>query len=323
MSSFLSIMVTVITLGSIVGCILLLRATNKNKTGVDEGASMGHTFDGIEELNNPLPKWWTYMFYITIVYGLGYLALYPGLGNFPGLSGWKSSEQGIKSIAEKDQRIEAYADKAVANQYLSEVAHAEERFGEVFRSIAYQSDGNYRPIEELATDEDALKIGQRLYLQNCSQCHGATARGSTGFPNLTDNDWLYGGTPEAIKTTLMNGRAGQMPAWIDVLGADGVKEVTSHVLRLSGRKVNTLEAEAGAAKFAVCAACHAADGTGNEALGAPNLTNNIWLYGGSRKAVEETLTYGRAGVMPAWKDILGEDKIHVISAYVYSLSQEK
>ncbi|WP_163134472.1 cytochrome-c oxidase, cbb3-type subunit III [Agarivorans sp. Alg241-V36] len=322
MSTFWSVWITVITLGSILGCYLLLRACNKNNTGIKEGESMGHEFDGIEELNNPLPKWWSYMFIITIIFSLVYLAAYPGLGNWQGFLGWKSSEMGIKSIAEGQERVAAYEGN-VANQYQGELEKADARFGEVFRQVAYNESGEYRSVEELSEDPAAVKIGQRLYLQNCSQCHGSSARGGKGFPNLTDGDWLYGGSGEAIKTTLMHGRQGQMPGWEEVLGDDGIKEVTAYVLSLSGRKVNDVDAANGKNRFAVCAACHGADGTGNQTLGAPNLTNGIWLYGGSRRAVEETLRYGRNGVMPAWKDILGEDKIQLISAYVYQLSKSE
>ncbi|WP_432453094.1 MULTISPECIES: cytochrome-c oxidase, cbb3-type subunit III [unclassified Agarivorans] len=320
MTTFWSVWITVITLGSIAGCYWLLRTFTKNDTGVKEGESMGHSFDGIEELNNPLPKWWTYLFLATIIYSLGYLALYPGLGNWEGLFGWKSAEKDIKTIAEGQQREAAY-DGTVANQYHNEMGKADQRFGEVFRKVAYNDSGEYRSVEELSTDPDAIKIGQRLFLQNCSQCHGASARGGKGFPNLTDNDWLYGGSGETIKTTIMNGRQGQMPTWEAVLGDDGIRDVTAYVLSLSGRKVNDVDAANGKSRFVICAACHGADGTGGQAVGAPNLTDSIWLYGGSKRAVEQTLRYGRNGVMPAWKDILGEDKIQLISAYVYQLSK--
>jgi cytochrome c oxidase cbb3-type subunit 3 len=182
-----------------------------------------------------------------------------------------------------------------------------------------------RPIEELAYDTQALKVGQRLFLQNCAQCHGSDARGQRGFPNLTDNDWLYGGTVDKIKETLMYGRKAAMPAWGDALGEQGVKEMTAYVLSLSGRKVNDKDAAAGKAKFGMCAACHGADAKGSLAhnlpFGAPNLTDNTWLYGGSAGTIEQTLLKGRNGVMPAFKDTLGEDKIHVIAAYVYRLSR--
>ncbi|QPL41653.1 cytochrome-c oxidase, cbb3-type subunit III [Pseudoalteromonas sp. A41-2] len=321
MTSFWSIWVIVLTLACLAIIFGLLLWNLKNYTGVKEGESCGHEFDGIEELNNPLPKWWTYMFFATFVWSVYYLAAYPGLGNWEGLGKWTSSNQGITSLEESKMATE----EALANgenvQLDQEFIAADERFGPIFESFAKQD------IESLVKDEKALEIGQRLFSQNCAQCHGSDARGGQGFPNLTDNDWLYGGSPDKIKETLLYGRVAAMPPWGDALGEQGIKEMTAHVLSLSGRTVNQKDAEAGAAKFAMCAACHGADGKGSVAhnlpFGAPNLTDNIWLYGGSKRAVEETLRNGRAGVMPAWKDILGEDKVHLLTAYVYSLSQEK
>ncbi|GAB3018072.1 cytochrome-c oxidase, cbb3-type subunit III [Bowmanella dokdonensis] len=317
MSSFWSIWISVISLGTILGCFLLLRWCLKNKTGVKEGDDMHHDFDGIVEINNPLPRWWTIMFYVTIVWGVIYLALYPGLGNFQGLLGWESSNQDIRSLeASREAHAQDLANGNL-NEYSRSIAAAEERFGPIFEAYAK------RDIEELARDPEALKVGQRLFLQNCSQCHGSDARGQRGFPNLTDHDWLYGGSPAEIKQTLMEGRRGAMPAWKDSLGEQGVKEVVAYALSLSGRKVDPDLAEAGQSRFAVCAACHGQDGQGNYAFGAPNLTDNIWLYGGSEQAVMETVLEGRNGVMPAWKDILGEEKVHLVTAYVYSLSLGK
>ncbi|CAM4169358.1 cytochrome-c oxidase, cbb3-type subunit III [Pseudoalteromonas byunsanensis] len=321
MTSFWSIWVIVLTLACLALILGLLLWNLKNYVGVKEGESCGHEFDGIEEINNPLPKWWTYMFFATFVWAVYYLAMYPGLGNFDGLAKWTSSNQGVTSIAESKEATE----KALANgeyvQLDKQIIAAEERFGPIFEAFAQQD------IETLAKDEKALEIGQRLFSQNCAQCHGSDARGGTGFPNLTDDAWLYGGTPDKIKETLLHGRIAAMPPWKDALGEQGVKEMTAYVLSLSGRKVNQKDAEAGKAKFAMCAACHGMDGKGSVAhnlpFGAPNLTDNIWLYGGSQRAVEETLNNGRAGVMPAWKDILGEDKVHLLTAYVYSLSQNK
>ena len=321
MTSFWSIWVIVLTLACLAIIFGLLLWNLKNYTGVKEGESCGQEFDGIEELNNPLPKWWTYMFFATFIWSVYYLAAYPGLGNWEGLGKWTSSNQGITSLAESKEATE----QALANgenvQLDQEFIAADERFGPIFESFAKQD------IETLVKDEKALEIGQRLFSQNCAQCHGSDARGGQGFPNLTDNDWLYGGTPDKIKETLLYGRVAAMPPWGDALGEQGIKEMTAHVLSLSGRTVNQKDAAAGAAKFAMCAACHGADGKGSVAhnlpFGAPNLPDNIWLYGGSKRAVEETLINGRAGVMPAWKDILGEDKVHLLTAYVYSLSQDK
>ncbi len=324
MSSFWSIWISVLTLGTLVGCFLILRMCLKNFAGVPEGESMGHTFDGIEELNNPLPKWWSTFFLVTIVWAFGYLLLYPGLGNWEGLLGWKSSNQGILSLEESERKtIENLKEGSnVLVQYDREIKTANERYGPIFKAYAA------RDIKELAADKDALKVGQRLFLQNCSQCHGSDAHGTTGFPNLADKDWLYGGTPEAIKASIMHGRkANGMMAWESALGGEaGVKEVAAYVLSLSGREVDTNVASKGKAKFAMCAACHGPDGQGSLAmgipLGAPNLTDNIWLYGGSPRAVEASIKNGRSGVMPAWSKILGAEKVHVISAYVYSLSQD-
>ncbi len=321
MTSFWSIWVIVLTVACLALIFGLLLWNLKNYTGVKEGESCGHEFDGIEELNNPLPKWWTYLFFATFVWSVYYLAMYPGLGNFQGFLKWTSSNQGVTSMEESKKAIEEAKANGEWVQLDQEYVAADERFGPIFQAFAKQD------IETLATNEEALEIGQRLYAQNCSQCHGSDARGGMGFPNLTDNDWLYGGNPDQIKATLLHGRVAAMPGWEGALGEQGIKEMTAYVLSLSGRKVNAKDAQAGQAKFAMCAACHGMDGKGsvanNNPFGAPNLTDNIWLYGGSQRAVEETLINGRAGVMPAWKDILGEDKVHLLTAYVYSLSQNK
>lgn len=317
MSSFWSIWISVITLGTILGCFLLLRWCLKNKTGVEEGDDMHHEFDGIIEINNGLPKWWTYMFYAVTIWAILYFLLYPGLGNFAGLWKWKSSNQDIRSLAESREARIAAKENGELVEYDRELEFAAERFDPVFKEIAS------RPIEELLKDEEALKVGQRLFLQECSMCHGSDARGSRGFPNLTDDDWLYGGSHDKIKETLTLGRQGAMPAWLDSMGAKGIEEVVAYTLSLSGRQVDQDLKDKGQARFAVCAACHGMDGKGNQALGAPNLTDNIWLYGGSKMAVTETLNYGRAGVMPAFDERLGQDKIHVVAAYVYSLSNKE
>ena len=300
MSSFWSIWITVITLGTIIGCFLLLRWCLSNQTGVAEGDDMHHEFDGIIEINNQLPRWWTIMFYATI-----------------GLLGWKSSNQDIRSLAESDAARIAAKENGEIVQYDRELDFAEERFAPIFAAYAKQ------PIEKLAHDPEALKVGQRLFSQNCSQCHGSDARGQRGFPNLTDNDWLYGGTPAKITETLTLGRQAAMPAQLASMGEQGIEEVAAYALSLSGRQVDPDLAEKGKARFAICSACHGPDGKGNQLVGAPNLTDNIWLYGGSHKAVTETLTYGRNGVMPSFKKTLGDEKIHLVAAYVYSLSQDK
>ncbi|GGP55204.1 Cbb3-type cytochrome c oxidase subunit [Shewanella algicola] len=322
MSNFWSIWISVLTIVVIVGCFILLKLVNKNYTGVEEGKSMGHEFDGIEELNNPLPKWWAYMFYLTIVFGVIYLALYPGLGNYKGLFGWTSSnqsigtEQGLK--ADSAAALEAAKAENRLSQYDREVAHADEKYGPIF--AAYLA----TPLEELVKDEEALKVGGRLFLQNCAQCHGSDARGSKGFPNLTDGDWLYGGDLATIKTTLMNGRNGMMPPKGGLPIEDSeIEGLAEYVVKLSGREHDEALAAQGQGSFMKgCFACHGMDAKGNKLMGAPNLTDNVWLYGGSRGVISESIVNGRAGVMPAWKDILGEEKVHVIAAYVYSLSNK-
>ena len=319
MTTFWSLWIIVITVGTLVGCAILLTWCAKDKMGVEEGEDMGHEYDGIRELNNPLPKWWTYLFVSTFVFAAVYLALFPGLGNFKGFLNWQSSDQTVRTLEESKEAIARAQENKQLNQYAKELDDADAYFGEAFRALAHNADG-LRPIPEIAQDPEAIKVGQRLFLQNCSQCHGSDARGQTGFPNLTDNAWLYGGEPAAIVTTIMQGRIGQMPAWKDALGEQGVQEVVSYTLSLSGRKVNAREAEAGKARFVVCAACHGTDGKGNPAVGAPDLTDQTWLFGDSRAAVTETVMNGRSGVMPAWKDILGEDKVQLVAAYVWSLS---
>lgn len=298
MSAFWSAWVTVITLAVIIGCTWLLLSTRKSekfKESTEE--TTGHEFDGIAELDNPLPRWWFQLFIGTVIFALGYLALYPGLGNFKGLLGWTST-----------------------NQWEAEIAHAEEVYKPVFAKYAALS------IEELNQpgNETGLKMGQRLFANNCSVCHGTGGQGAYGFPNLTDNDWLYGGKPEQIVATLVNGRRGAMPAWGPVLGEDGIRDVAHYVRSLSGMDgVDSVAAERGQTQYnTLCAACHMPSGVGNQALGAPNLTDNIWLYGGSFEQVVHTLRAGRAGVMPAQKDMLSEDKIKLIASYVYSLSNK-
>lgn len=316
MSSFWSAWIIVLTLGTLIALMILLRWNMKNFTDVEEGESMGHSFDGIEELNNPLPKWWTILFWLCFIWGFLYLALYPGLGNFKGLIGWQSSNQDVRSLEESRLAVEQAREQGLNVRYDRERRRAEEVYGPIFQQYAQMS------ITEISQTPEALQIGQRLFLQNCAQCHGSDARGSRGFPNLTDGIFSWGGEPEHIYATLMNGRNAQMPAQLDALGEQGIEEVTEYVLSLSGRAVDRDLARAGEQKFAVCAACHGQDGKGNIALGAPDLTDSAWLYGGSRNAIAETLRYGRNGVMPKWDEILGEDKVKILSGYVLSLSPE-
>ena len=294
-SDFWSWWISGIVLGGIAWCIYLLIANTKGKLPPGGKAeATGHVWDeDLQELNNPLPRWWMFMFYITIAFGLAYLALYPGLGTYAGLANW----------TEKDQ-------------YENEIAKADATYGPLYDKYLNQE------IASVAADQDALNMGERLYVNYCAVCHGSDARGATGFPNLRDNDWLYGGNPEAIKTSIMSGRKAIMPAWEAVLGGDeGIAKVANYVMQLSGRDVDEASAEKGKELFMTnCSGCHLPDGTGNPAVGAPNLTNNIWLYGGSPRAIKESIAKGRQGLMPAHSEFLGEAKVHLLTAYIYSLS---
>ncbi len=297
-SEFWSWFISAIALGGIVWLLFLLQINLKGASLAkgEEAKPTGHVWDeDIQELNTPLPRWWLYMFYITIVFGVVYLILYPGLGTYKGLLGWTS-----------------------VSEYETEVAQADAKYGPLYEKFMGED------LAVLAASDDAMKTGERLYVNYCSVCHGSDARGAKGFPNLRDSDWLYGSEPETIKTTIMLGRTGAMPAWKDALGGDeGVAEVAEYVQQLAGRDVKAELASAGKAKFDMfCVACHMPEGTGNTAMGAPNLTDNIWLYGGTSKAIKESIAKGRAGRMPAHAEFLGEAKVHVLAAYVYSLSQE-
>lgn len=294
--SFWIIAIVTINLGL---CVFLLLWVSKPMEGEPPiGESMGHAFDGIEEYNNPMPQWWIALFWGTIVFAIGYLALYPGYGSWKGLLDWTQ-----------------------VNQYETEVKATEERIAPIFAKYAAM------PVEQVAADAEAMAIGQRLFLNNCAVCHGSNAQGARGFPNLADNDWLYGGTPDAIKETITNGRQAAMPAWGAVLGEEGLNEVAHYVASLSRADIKEQKAElvaAGEAKFqANCVMCHGADGKGNLAFGAPNLTDNIWLYGGDLATIKETLSGGRQGVMPAQHERLSPERIHLLTAYVYGLSQTK
>lgn len=294
-SNFWSWFIIVPTLAGIGAMFWLNRWMTTPPRKKEEAAkTTGHVWDDdLQELNNPLPRWWQNLFYITLVFGLGYLVLYPGLGTFAGILGWSQKAR-----------------------YEEEVAAAEKRFGPLYEKYLRED------VQTLAANADAVKTGERLFVNYCTTCHGSDARGAPGYPNLRDDDWLWGGTPEAIKTTILEGRSGAMPGWGPVLGREGLFNVSEYVLSLSGKRVNETAAVAGKEKFQqLCIACHGPDGKGTPALGAPNLTDDMWLYGGSQRAVIDSIEKGRNGRMPAHKDFLGEAKAHVLAAYVYSLSK--
>lgn len=284
--------VVVIVLGSILACAILLYVQGKAK--FTPGKTMGHVWDEtLEEYNNPMPKWWSWLFVITVIFALVYLALYPGLGSFKGVLGWTS-----------------------VGQYNIE----RERMDATIQPMYAKYQG--MDVKALAADKQAMETGKRLYLTYCMQCHGADGRGAKGFPNLTDGDWLYGGEPEQIKQTIAEGRMGVMPAHAQ-LGADTIKDLANYVRSLSGLPNDSVRAAKGKEAFtsAGCVGCHGMDAKGMQAIGAPNLTDKVWLYGSSEATITETIANGRQNKMPAWKAFLGDAKDHVLTAYVYSLSQ--
>ena len=302
MTTFWSWYVTLLSLGTIAALVWLLLATRKGQRGDSTEETVGHSYDGIEEYDNPLPKWWFMLFVGTVIFALGYLALYPGLGNWKGvLPGYEGGWTQVK-------------------EWQREMDKANEQYGPLYAKFAAM------PVEQVAQDPQALKMGGRLFASNCSVCHGSDAKGAYGFPNLTDHDWLYGGEPETIKTTIMGGRQAAMPAWANVIGEDGIRNVAGYVRSLSGRDIPegiNADIEQGRKIFATnCVACHGPDAKGTQAMGAPNLTDNVWFYGSSFGQIQQTLRYGRNGRMPAQQDHLGNDKVHLLAAYVYSLSQK-
>ncbi|MES2126729.1 MAG: cytochrome-c oxidase, cbb3-type subunit III [Pseudomonadota bacterium] len=288
--------IVVLSVLSIAGCALLLwaQSSHKLKPGADPKGTTGHVWDeDLSELNTPMPRWWMWLFYITIVFGVFYLYLYPGLGSNPGKLGWQS-----------------------AGQYKEELKQAEADYAPLFAKYLGED------LKAVAADPQAHAIGERLFLTYCAQCHGSDARGNKGFPNLTDRDWLYGGAPDIIKTTIMNGRHGIMPSMAGAVGSDkDVENVAHYVLSLSGSVADPIKAVSGKSHFGACMACHGADAHGNQAMGAPNLSDKTWLYGGSVETVMETIRKGRNNTMPAFGEFLGEPKVHVLAAYVWSLSQ--
>jgi cytochrome c oxidase cbb3-type subunit 3 len=295
LNSFWNWFVIIITILSIIGCWWLLHWTKgvSQREG-DKVGSTGHIWDeNIRELNAPLPRWWLHLFNITIVFSLIYIVLYPGLGNMQGMLGWSQ-----------------------LGQYDEEVAQATVAQESVF--------GRFRDMDAgaLMADAEAQEIGGRLFANNCAMCHGSDGRGATGFPNLADDDWLYGGSFEQVLTSIDKGRVGSMVPWGPVLGEDGLKEVVAYVQQLSGQPSDSALATAGKARYdTLCVACHGLDGTGNQALGAPDLSNGIWLYGGDEASIAESIRSGRAGVMPAHENLLNEDRRRLLAAYVTGLSK--
>lgn len=307
-SSFWSWFIIILTSLGIVGTFWLIiwMSSGKRPKPDEQVATMGHVWDEtLEEFSNPLPRWWLGMFYITLIFGIIYLTLFPGLGAYQGILGWTE-----------------------VKEYNQEIAVANSQYGPIYDKF------NSEPIEKLAQNPEAVKIGYRLFMTYCTICHGSDARGvpGKGFPNLRDDDWLWGGKPEEIEATIMDGRNPPdapmvMQAWKDTIGGDeAVKNVAQYVISLNPKRqaeVDKAAAEKGKQPFTtVCFACHGPDGKGNTAVGAPNLTDDIWLYGGTAKDIETSVAYGRKGTMPAHGKFLGAGKVHLLAAYIYSLSLE-
>jgi len=291
-----SLFIIVLTIVNILACVWLLRWTMKPRSPTEKiggGADTGHTWDGdLREYNNPLPKWWLWLFYITVVFGLIYFVLYPGLGTWKGIRGWTQASQWEQENAAAEARVAAYLAP--------------------FASMS---------IPELAANAQAMATANNLFQNNCAQCHGADGGGARGFPNLANSDWQWGGDPDSIVQTIAYGRIAAMTPWGEVLGEQGVDAVVAYVQQLSGQQSDPVLAAAGAEQFQTfCSACHGPDGKGMAAVGAPNLTDDVWLYGGDAATIKETVTNGRAGQMPAFQDKLGEQRVRLLAAYALKLS---
>jgi len=288
-----SIFVAAVTVVSLIACLALLIIAARRRVMSNDNTT-GHVWDeDLRELNNPLPRWWMYLFVITVVFAGIYLALYPGLGSHGGTLKWSST-----------------------GQWEAEQAKAKAAMEPVYAKYVAMS------AEDLAKDPAAMGIGQRLFLNNCAQCHGSDARGSKSFPNLTDSDWLWGGSHEKIIETITNGRQGNMPPMAAAVGTgEDVRNVAHYVLSLSDSAHNPVFAQLGKPKFAACAACHGNDGKGNQLLGAPNLTDKIWLHSWGEAAITAIVQQGKLNVMPAQAKLLTPEQIHVLAAYVWQLSR--
>lgn len=288
-----SVFIAVVTVVSLVACLALLVIASRRRVMADDNTT-GHVWDeDVRELNNPLPRWWMWLFVITVVFSAIYLALYPGLGSLTGTLKWSSM-----------------------GQFEAEQAKARETIAPIYAKYAAM------PAEQLAKTPEAMAIGERLYLNSCSQCHGSDARGSKGFPDLTDGDWLGGSGTDYIAKTIAEGRQGAMPPMAAAIGTgDDVRNVANYVLSLSGSPHDNVAAQLGKAKFAACAACHGPDGKGNQAIGAPNLTDKVWLHGWGEQAIVGMINSGKTNVMPPQGRLLTPDQVHVLAAYVWNLSQ--
>ena len=294
MSASLSGFVIFFTLISLAGCLWLLWWTARTRVGTGDGSDKtGHVWDGdLEEYNKPLPRWWLGLFVLTVVFAVAYLLYFPGLGNFTGTAGWTQ-------VAE----------------HQADVQRAQERLEQRLASVKDLD------LQTLAQDASAMALARNLFAANCSTCHGSDARGARGFPNLADDDWLWGAEEANVLTSIGSGRHGVMPALGSVLGDQGLNEVAAYVFSLSGRQAPADWVAAGEQRFAtICAACHGVTARGNPSLGAPNLTDGIWLHGGDLATIRTTIANGRNSEMPAHLQLLGTTKVRLLAAYVRSLS---
>jgi cytochrome c oxidase cbb3-type subunit 3 len=287
-----SIFIIVLVIGNLIGVMWLLLATSsKKQPHGSEVESTGHVWDGITELNHPLPKWWFNMFILTTVFAVIYMFLYPALGNYEGSLGWTQLKQLDQQMAQNKADREA--------------------FFKQFEGLDQTA---------LQNNKDAMDTAYRLFANNCAQCHGSDGQGSRGFPNLSDDDWLYGSSMENVTQSILYGRQGMMPAFEAILPGDQLSQVAHYVLSLSSQSTDPAKAADGKAVFDMhCTACHGMDGKGNQMLGAPDLTDSIWLYGGMLKDIQTTLSTGRSGKMPAHQHLFNEQEAKVLAAYVLSL----
>ncbi len=294
MSPLTSWLIVIPTVLNIAGALVLLWWTSRSRGDEKVTETTGHVWDGdLTEYNKPLPRWWLVLFVLTVLFGIAYLVIYPGLGSYKGTQQWSQE-------AQYDAQSKA-AEAVLAKTFAP------------YEAVA---------VADLERDAAALRIGRNLFLNNCAGCHGSDARGAPGFPNLTDQDWLWGGAPDAVLTSIRDGRAGVMPGWLPVLGEGGVEDILAYVMSLSGRKLPAGNVASGKQKFEqICAACHGADAHGNPLLGAPNLTDKVWLHGGALATIRSTIANGRQGQMPAHAERLGEVRTKLLAAYVLSLGE--
>ncbi|MGP5493461.1 cytochrome-c oxidase, cbb3-type subunit III [Psychrobacter celer] len=355
MTFFWSSWITILSImcwAAILGVLLMVL---KYKPELEDDGTTGHAYDGIKEYDKPLPKWWLVIFFGSIVWAIAYWIFFPAIfpSKWNGLATvevdgetvpWTSKNELYSELESNnkvftdnfEKNILAKADASGATATLATLADMQatmRRSDNPPADLQTQIDQKVAElapyVEKLSENPNALKVGSRLFLQNCAVCHGSNAKGALGYPNLTDNDWLYGGAPENILTTLHNGRVGGMAAWRDQIGEDGVRAVSEYVLSISGNQqgydLDQTKVAQGEVIFnepTNCVLCHGDDAKGMISTGAPNLTDDIWLYGGDRESIRETLRYGRAGVMPEWQTKLGNERIMLLAAYVYSLSDK-